>query len=459
MRKSFTWFLSLMFLLSAFAPRAYAAGDEGGETQETIELYAEEASQCYGEDNIYEVAISVRDFIKISKFQLTLDFDDEVFSFEGITNVHPDLSSVTATSSSGAVVMTWSGAATTIGDNVKTEIITLQFAIKGFPGSNVSSSYSTDLEWDVDGADPDNSNSNFWYLADTEEVYVLTKTFFDGSLDVNVGVDISQLQVEFSTETCAGGDVIMTVTAPDAAKYLFNEGSDPEEWVWVTSPQVLAEPGDQVIVRLMDANGCISLPTKVTVPETIAPVSFEAESHNPSCFGEKGLITIHATGGTAPYTYYVSENADGSGAVTKTHFSFTMAPGTYYVAVQDANECANLEDIGDAEVGGYWQEVVIEDNNIEITVATEASDVQCFGGSDGSVLVEITAAGDGEIPEDEQFWISLNNGPWEEVEDISYEYEGLAAGEYTISVKNSAGCEFTAGTVTITQPDPITFDM
>jgi hypothetical protein len=72
MRKSFTWFLSLMVLLTAFATHGYAQ-----EAQETVELYAEDASYCYNEANDYTVTISVRDFIKLNQFELNLEFNDE----------------------------------------------------------------------------------------------------------------------------------------------------------------------------------------------------------------------------------------------------------------------------------------------------------------------------------------------------------------------------------------------
>ena len=79
MRKSFTWFLSLMVLLVAFAIPGYAQ-----EQQETVELYAEEASDCYNEADDYTVKISVRDFIKLNRFELDLGFNDEIFDFDGV---------------------------------------------------------------------------------------------------------------------------------------------------------------------------------------------------------------------------------------------------------------------------------------------------------------------------------------------------------------------------------------
>ena len=151
MRKSFTWFLSLMVLLVAFAIPGYAQ-----EQQETVELYAEEASDCYNEADDYTVKISVRDFIKLNRFELDLGFNDEIFDFDGVSNIHASLLGVTVLENApGVISLDWTGTAATIGDNVTggTQILVLHFSVIGYPG-NVANSYSTDLEW---------ISTSFWY--------------------------------------------------------------------------------------------------------------------------------------------------------------------------------------------------------------------------------------------------------------------------------------------------------
>ena len=95
MRKSFTWFLSLMVFLFVFAASGFA------QPQETVELYAEDASSCYMEANDYTVTISVRDFIQLDSFDLDLDYNNAVFAFTGVSGLHSSLAGTVVGASGG----------------------------------------------------------------------------------------------------------------------------------------------------------------------------------------------------------------------------------------------------------------------------------------------------------------------------------------------------------------------
>ncbi len=427
MRKSFTWFLSLMVLLTAFATHGYAQ-----EEQETVELYAEDASYCYNEANDYTVTISVRDFIKLSRFELNLEFNDQIFAFEGATDVHNSLSAANVTESAGVISIDWTETAgVTIGDNVKTPVMELHFSVLGYP-DNVAPSFASDMEW---------GTTNFWYAIPGGEDLVNTDISTDGSLAVNV--EMTGIETTVSTESCAGGDVTLTVTAPEAAFYLFNEDPDPDNWTgaWSTSPVYSVQAGDEVTVRIKDADGCMSLKQIVNVPETIEPVSFTVETQDPRCYGAKGSVVIHATGGTAPYTYYITDGTQEP--KTYSNFQFNYDPGTYYVAVQDANGCADLEN------EEYWQEITIVDENDPIEFAATSTDVLCYGESTGTITV---SSGNATMA-------SLDKNTWKALGEGGYTFENLPAGTYTVWVKNDNDC--TAKTsVDVNQPEgAIAFDM
>lgn len=429
MRKSFTWFLSLMVLLTAFATHGYAQ-----EAQETVELYAEDASYCYNEADDYTVTISVRDFIKLNRFELNLEFNDEVFTFGGASGVHTSLASgITISESSGIISIDWSGDATTIGDNVKTGILDLHFSVIGYPG-NVATSFTSDMDW---------GTTTFWYDIPGDEDPVNTDISTDGSLAVTVA--LTSIESALTTESCAGGDVTLTVTAPGATHYLFNEDPNPATWAaaWSNSPVYDVTAGETVTVRVRDANGCISLKHTVNVPETIDPVAFTVTTQDPACFGGNGSVVFSATGGVAPYTYYISNNSDGSGAVTRTNFQFSYAPGTYYVAVQDANGCADLSDTD------YWEPITINPNEDVLAVTPVVTDVSCNGGSDGTISVTVT-----NVTE-----VSLNGVNWFAVVEGGYLFEDLSAGTYTVHGRNESGCTVSATGVVVDEPDAITFDM
>ncbi len=445
MRKSFTWFLSLMVLLTAFATHGVAQ-----EYQETVEVYADGASQCYNEANNYAVTISVRDFIKISKFELDLKFNDAIFAYEGydVEDAGAALSDGLTVGATGDVVtLEWADNAVTIGDDVKTEVITLYFSLLNFPG-NIGTSYSTDLEWET---------TEFWYMTTSELDLVRTYKSFDGELTVNVLP--GDIEVAFGAESCAGGNVTFTVTSPEAVSYLFNEGPNPEAWegAWSNSPVYGGvQAGDVVRVRVKDANGCISLMQSFEVPETIEPVTFEVTTLNPTCYGEKGSVIFSVSGGTAPYKYLVWEYDTDSGTGVEhvfENFQFALKPApagsVYVVLVQDANGCVDEDD------DDLWVPISIVDENDPFEVEVEDfNDVSCFGGSDGNIEVGIEGA-DGE------YLFSIDGINWvaPDGDGGTVNFENLSAGTYTITAKNENGCKAVSEAIEIGEPDAITFEM
>jgi hypothetical protein len=430
MRKSFTWFLSLMVVLIAFAIPGYAQ-----EAQKTVELYAQKAdgnnSYCYNEANDYTVNIRVRDFIQLNRFELKLEFNEEIFGFEGVTNVNASLSTLTVQQlTPGELSFNWTGSAATIGDNVLggTSIFVLHFSILGYPG-NVANSYASDMKW---------LTTNFWYDIPEGEDPVNTDISTDGALAVNV--DLTGITTELTTETCFGGEATIKVTAPPASKYLFNEDPNPANWEWTTSASYLAAAGETVTIRVKDANGCMSLVKSIVIPETIEPVAFGVTTQNPNCFGALGSVVINATGGTAPYTYYISPDSAGV-AVTKGNFQFSQAPGTYWINVQDKNDCADLP----------WQKIVIVDENDSLSVDGTPTNVLCYGGKTGSIAVTVV----GDIT-----FVSLDGYTWKALVEGTYTFTGLAAGTYTIHGKNENGCIISSTAVVVAQPSaPISFNI
>ncbi len=422
MRKSFTWFLSLLVFLFVFAASTMAQ-----EPQETVELYADDASGCYKEANDYTVSIAVRDFIKLTQFDLDLQYNDAVFEFTGASGVNSLLSTMTITEAAGVINLAWNGGPATIGNDLKTEILKLHFKVLGFPG-NTATSFTSDMGW---------TTADFWYTtSENVKDAVNTVKATDGSLAVNV--ELTGIETTFTTETCAGGDVTVKVTAPPASKYLFNEDPIVANWEWTTSASYLVKAGEVVTIRVKDASGCMSLVDIVDVPETVDPVAFTVETQDPTCYGGKGSVVINATGGNAPYKYYITTDTT---VVTpdKGNFQFSMAPGTYYVNVQDANGCAKLP----------WQQITITDNNPTLEVGATPTDVLCYGESTGSIATSVVQ---GDLT-----MVSLNGVVWE---TLPYTFTDLAAGTYTVYAKNEVGCTVELKNVKIAQPAaPITFSI
>src|SRR4029077_12735673 len=164
----------------------------------------------------------------------------------------------------------------------------------------------------------------------------------------------------------------------------------------------------------------------VTITQTASTVSASISSQtNVACFGAStGSVTVSASGGTSPYTF----SKDGVNFGASGTFG-SLAAGSYTITVKDANGCTTTQGVRITQPSAALSSSISSQTN-----------VACFGGSTGSV----TVAGSG------------GTGPYTFSKDgvnfgASGTFGSLAAGSYTITVKDANGCTTTQG-VTITQP-------
>ena len=159
------------------------------------------------------------------------------------------------------------------------------------------------------------------------------------------------------------------------------------------------------------ANGCVPVP--------VCNLSSTATTTNIDCYGAaSGSATANVLGGAAPLTYVWS-----NGATTPTVSN--LPAGTYTVTITDANGCTINQTVTITQASAL-NPLTFSTNNL------------CAGENNGSI--DLSVAG-GTLP----YTYSWSNGSTSE--DIS----NLAAGVYTVTVNDGAGC--TASTnVNITQP-------
>src|SRR6185436_1842906 len=178
-------------------------------------------------------------------------------------------------------------------------------------------------------------------------------------------------------------------------------------------------------VNVKDNNGCTTTQAvTITEPAAALTASISAQT-NVLCFGgSTGSVTVAAAGGTSPYTY-----ALGAGTFGASGTFGSLAAGTYTINVKDNNGCTTT------------QSVTITEPAAALTASISAqTNVLCKGGSTGSVTV---AAAGGTSP----YTYALGAGAF----GASGTFGGLAAGTYTINVKDNNGCT-TTQSVTITEP-------
>ncbi|MCJ8166071.1 gliding motility-associated C-terminal domain-containing protein [Pontibacter sp. E15-1] len=168
-------------------------------------------------------------------------------------------------------------------------------------------------------------------------------------------------------------------------------------------------------LRVKDANGCTFAKT-VTVSDVAGPTAVAATSQPATCADNDGSITADdVTGGTAPYTYSI----DGSSFQTGTAFT-ALAAGTYTLTAKDANGCSVSRQI---TVG----------KNIPTSFTSSTTSSTC-GDSNGAL--SITGVTGGTAP----YTYSLDGASFQSAAAFS----GLAAGAYTVTVKDANGCTFSA---------------
>ncbi len=177
--------------------------------------------------------------------------------------------------------------------------------------------------------------------------------------------------------------------------------------------------------RIQDVLNCfLDTPVNVSQPPVLSSTSAVT---NVRCFGQaNGSITTTGTGGTTPYTY-----ALGTGTFSSTNTFSSLPIGTYTIHVKDANNC--LKDT----IINITQPPVLAISNVTPTMPT------CFGYSNGTFT--ITATG-GVTP----YNYAVDANPF----GSSNVLTGLAAGTYTIHLKDANNCTADV-TGTITQPTPI----
>ncbi len=165
--------------------------------------------------------------------------------------------------------------------------------------------------------------------------------------------------------------------------------------------------GTYVILVTNTNNGCTSTDTALVTQTPALNASISA-SQNVACNGgNTGSATAAASGGTGPYTYAWSNNAN-------TPQITNIAAGTYTVSITDADNCSDTASVV------ITQPPALSPN---ATATGETS----VGANDGTA----TASPTGGVPGYTYAW---SNGP------TTPTIIGLAPGNYTVSVTDANNC-------------------
>lgn len=454
----------------------FSSGLIAQEAQKTVELYAGSVNACYNVSDSYTSKISVRDFIGIKSFWIELKYDPSKFVYKNVTILQPSLDplyTVADDNVGGVLTIAWTGTTSvTIGDNVKTDILGVTFGVAG--GVNATANlFASALTW---------QSAQFWYSptgGGSDEIR--TTSLVGGTATVTVAYPTVQYTV--TPATCDGGQANITVTSPvGAGYYYYFNGSTTSS----TTPRATASAPSTNYVRVVDANGCSS--HLITIPVTApAPLTFTASTEAARCYGGNGEIQFNATGGTGPYTYYVipyNGNTDelyyfqhelyyGNGKNSPeldqyryTNFQVLKPGGTYWVTVDGASGCNTLIHpwwwgISSNTANPAWQLVTIDQPESAVGFTAQVTaDITCNGSADGEITVSnpyggtISSTADYTVSKDGVHFYAFEN-----TEGYApYIFSNLAAGTYTITVKDGIGCSTTTPVI-VDQPTAIAFTL
>lgn len=166
--------------------------------------------------------------------------------------------------------------------------------------------------------------------------------------------------------------------------------------------------GGQYILMVRDAGGCTNS-TIVTITSSPSPL-ITAIPAAATCGNNNGTITAFGSGGIGALLYSINGNT-----FQVSNFFPNLTPGVYIVTVKDANGCTKTT-------------AVTVDNFVAPTVTATATSAAC-----NNVNGTITATGNGGLA---PLQYSINGTSFQ----TSNIFTGLAAGTYTVTVKDATGC-------------------
>lgn len=205
------------------------------------------------------------------------------------------------------------------------------------------------------------------------------------------------------------GGIDVTVTGGTiGAGYIYNwsSGANTQDLNGITA--------GNYPITVTDQNLCTESKDFI-VNQPLEPLTATVEATDVKCTnGADGMLISSVTGGTSPYTY-----AWSNGEVTPNIYN--LIAGAYNLTVTDAQGCTSFSGS------------VINQPAQLLDVTFTSTDVQCFGGSDGTIEIAITG---GVQP----YYYNWGNQGEILMNNFTEEISGLNQGEYFVRVTDRNGC-------------------
>lgn len=193
------------------------------------------------------------------------------------------------------------------------------------------------------------------------------------------------------------------------------------------------------IIEIVDGNGCSDIQGIVIAPELQVSAMVMVQ---PGCSADDGVIEFTVNGGSGSYTAELLASDLSPSGITPIGNQFTGVPfGDYVVRVTDNT-------LGTPNC--YIELPISLEEPTPITLlATAWTDVSCFGGTDGSITVNLEPSSVG-VNDNPPYVYEITNGV-SSFSQSSGVFTGLAAGVWDITVTSNRNC-IALDQVTIGEP-------
>ena len=244
-------------------------------------------------------------------------------------------------------------------------------------------------------------------------------------MNVAAGNPLNAIPTPVNTSCSGAGNGSINVQAPTngTAPYLYSlNGAAPQ-----SSPSFSAIAAGNYTINVTDAGGCSSGSLPVTInpgpPINVTPTKLDA-----TCFGSStGSITaIASVNATAPIQYSLNNVTWQAGNIFN-----DLPANTYTVYIQDAVGCSNSATVA-----------IGQPSQLQATTSQQA--VLCNSGNNGKIIV---SGSGGTAP----YSYSLDSVIFQSGSTFN-----VAAGNYSVFVRDANGCAIPRINVTVTEPPLLT---
>ena len=201
-------------------------------------------------------------------------------------------------------------------------------------------------------------------------------------------------------------------------------GLPPFDFVWSNGASTLQTdslPAGTYTLTATDFLGCVttSAVISITQPANGLQIVLDEILHD-KCGDGGGAIFLEVPGGTPPVTYQWSNN-EQTASITG------LSAGQYQLTATDQTGCVKVSPVYEIQALAP-----------AIQIFGTVGDVLCHGGNTGTISI----AASGGTPAYNYFWNNAQSGP---------NLSGLAAGNYTLTLTDAAGC-FKFSSFTVGEP-------